>query len=198
MDKKQSRLRRSLQTRHKIADLRVDRLTVYRSNQHIYASIIAADGQKVLASASTVETEVRNQLAGQSGGGGNAATDVQKIQRNTLVGQDMTGRSCQGGQRCSRIHPAPLCHIHAHSDIGPHAGKKNLQPRQTRHHQGASGHQMGRHQRIFRNTPQRCDIARANILSHSRIHQTPKIRQDRGNRHHASLIKPYQKTSLSG
>ena len=44
MDKKQSRLRRSLQTRHKIAELRVDRLTVFRSNLHIYANIIAASG----------------------------------------------------------------------------------------------------------------------------------------------------------
>ena len=59
MDKKQSRLRRSLQTRHKIADLRVDRLTVYRSNLHIYANIIAATGDKVLVSASTMESEVR-------------------------------------------------------------------------------------------------------------------------------------------
>lgn len=73
MDKKQSRLRRSLQTRHKIADLRVDRLTVYRSNMHIYANIIAASGDKVLVSASTMESEVRAQLAGQSGKGGNAA-----------------------------------------------------------------------------------------------------------------------------
>jgi len=90
MDKKQSRLRRSLQTRHKIADLRVDRLTVYRSNQHIYASLIAADGQKVLASASTVETEVRNQLAGQSGGGGNAAAAA-------LVGKRIAEKALAAG-----------------------------------------------------------------------------------------------------
>ncbi|MEI6547141.1 MAG: 50S ribosomal protein L18, partial [Burkholderiales bacterium] len=73
MDKKQSRLRRSLQTRHKIAELRVDRLTVFRSNLHIYANIVAATGDKVLVSASTLETEVRAQLAGQTGRGGNAA-----------------------------------------------------------------------------------------------------------------------------
>ena len=69
MDKKQSRLRRSLQTRHKIAELRVDRLTVFRSNLHIYANIVAATGDKVLVSASTLETEVRAQLAGQTGRG---------------------------------------------------------------------------------------------------------------------------------
>jgi large subunit ribosomal protein L18 len=73
MDKKQSRLRRSLQTRHKIAELRRERLTVFRSNLHIYANIIDASGGKVLVSASTVESEVRAQLAGQTGKGGNAA-----------------------------------------------------------------------------------------------------------------------------
>ena len=73
MDKKQSRLRRSLQTRHKISELRVDRLTVYRSTLHIYANILAAAGDQVLVSASTAEAEVRQQLAGQSGKGGNTA-----------------------------------------------------------------------------------------------------------------------------
>lgn len=73
MDKKQSRLRRSLQTRHKIAELRRERLTVFRSNLHIYASIVDASGGAVLVSASTAEAEVRAQLAGQSGKGGNAA-----------------------------------------------------------------------------------------------------------------------------
>jgi len=73
MDKKQSRLRRSLQTRHKIAELRRERLTVFRSNLHIYANIVDASGSTVLVSASTVESEVRAQLAGQAGKGGNAA-----------------------------------------------------------------------------------------------------------------------------
>jgi large subunit ribosomal protein L18 len=73
MDKKQSRLRRSLQTRHKIRELRVDRLTVFRSNLHIYANIVSAGGDRVLVSASTAEAEVRQQLAGQSGKGGNTA-----------------------------------------------------------------------------------------------------------------------------
>ena len=66
MDKKQSRLRRARQTRAKIAELKVNRLAVHRTNLHIYASIIGPDS-KVLASASTLEAEVRQQLAGQSG-----------------------------------------------------------------------------------------------------------------------------------
>jgi large subunit ribosomal protein L18 len=72
MDKKQSRLRRGRQTRAKIVELKVNRLAVHRTNLHIYATIISPDA-KVLASASTLEAEVRQELAGQSGRGGNAA-----------------------------------------------------------------------------------------------------------------------------
>ena len=71
MDKKASRLRRSRQTRLKIAELGVSRLAVHRTNQHIYASIISGDGTKVLATASTVEVDVRKELSDKSGKGGN-------------------------------------------------------------------------------------------------------------------------------
>lgn len=63
MDKKQSRMRRAVATRRKIAELRVHRLSVHRTNTHIYASIISPEGDRVLVSASTVETEVRKELA---------------------------------------------------------------------------------------------------------------------------------------
>lgn len=72
MDKKQSRLRRAAKTRAKIAELKVTRLAIHRTNLHMYASIIDSDA-KVLASASTVEAEVRQQLAKDSANGGNAA-----------------------------------------------------------------------------------------------------------------------------
>ena len=55
MDKKQSRLRRARQTRAKIAELKVNRLAVHRTNLHIYANIIGPDA-KILASASTSVT----------------------------------------------------------------------------------------------------------------------------------------------
>ncbi len=58
-DKKQARLRRSRSARAKIAELKAVRLTVYRSNGHIYAQVIDSTGSKVLASASTVEKEMR-------------------------------------------------------------------------------------------------------------------------------------------
>jgi large subunit ribosomal protein L18 len=73
MDKTQSRVRRARQTRIKIAELQVARLAVHRTNQHIYAQVFSPCGTKVVASASTVEAEVRQQLADQSGKGGNAA-----------------------------------------------------------------------------------------------------------------------------
>jgi len=72
--KKEQRLRRSRQTRARIAQQRVARLTVHRSNLHIYASVISDDGSRVLASASTAEKEVREQLAGN--GGNTAAASI--------------------------------------------------------------------------------------------------------------------------
>lgn len=72
--KNQARLRRARRTRFKIAELNVVRLTVHRSNCHIYAQVIAADGAKVLASASTVEPELRKAI--KNGGNIEAATAV--------------------------------------------------------------------------------------------------------------------------
>ena len=73
--KKDQRIRRSRQTRVRIATQRVARLTVFRSNLHIYASVVSDDGTKVLASASTAEKAVRTELGG-NGKGGNAAAAV--------------------------------------------------------------------------------------------------------------------------
>lgn len=77
MDKKQTRLRRSRKTRAKLAELKVNRLTVFRSNCHIYAQIIDASGSQVLTSASSVEVALRKELAG--GGNVGAAVAVGKL-----------------------------------------------------------------------------------------------------------------------
>lgn len=69
MDKKTSRLRRAVATRKKIAELRVHRLAVHRTNLHIYANIISPEGDRILVSASSVEPELRKELAN----GGNVA-----------------------------------------------------------------------------------------------------------------------------
>jgi large subunit ribosomal protein L18 len=75
-DKNHERLRRARQTRLKIAELRAVRLTVHRSNGNIYAQVIDASGAKVLASASTVEPEVRKNV--KNGGNVKAAAEVGK------------------------------------------------------------------------------------------------------------------------
>ena len=72
LNKRDQRARRSKQTRLRIATQRVARLSVYRSNLHIYASVISDDGARVLATASTAEAEVRKEL-GAAGKGGNVA-----------------------------------------------------------------------------------------------------------------------------
>ncbi len=72
LTKKAQRLRRSRQTRIRIATQGVARLTVNRTNLHIYASVISGDGTKVLAAASTAEAEIRKEI-GASGKGGNVA-----------------------------------------------------------------------------------------------------------------------------
>ena len=69
MTKKEARVRRARKTRVRIAEQRATRLTVSRSNCHIYAQLIAPSGDKVLASASTLEAGVRKDLAN----GGNRA-----------------------------------------------------------------------------------------------------------------------------
>jgi len=89
MNKKEARIRRGRQTRLKIAELKMNRLAVHRTNLHIYASVISPEA-KVLASASTMEAEVRQQLAGESGKGGNVAAAA-------LVGKRLAEKALQAG-----------------------------------------------------------------------------------------------------
>ena len=74
-DKNQERLRRARQTRAKIAELNAVRLTVHRTNSHIYAQVIDAGGSKVLASASSVEKEIGL----KNGGNVKAAAEIGKL-----------------------------------------------------------------------------------------------------------------------
>ena len=76
LTKKEQRLRRARQTRVRIAQQGVARLTVNRTNLHIYATVFSADGTRVLATASTAEAEMRQAL-GAAGKGGNVAAAQQ-------------------------------------------------------------------------------------------------------------------------
>lgn len=69
LNKNEARQRRARKTRARIAEQKIVRLAIHRTNLHIYAQVISADGGKVLASASTLEAEVRKSV----GNGGNAA-----------------------------------------------------------------------------------------------------------------------------
>jgi large subunit ribosomal protein L18 len=75
-DKKQSRLRRARHTRAKINELKAMRLSVYRSNLHIYAQIFDTRAGKIVASASSLEADVRKDLP--NGGNQKAAAAVGK------------------------------------------------------------------------------------------------------------------------
>jgi large subunit ribosomal protein L18 len=87
MDKKTiERKRRGGRTRAKIRELGVNRLTVHRTSQHIYAQVIAPCGSKVLASASTLNKDIRNDV--KHGGNVDAAKLIGKLiaERATKVG----------------------------------------------------------------------------------------------------------------
>ncbi|NWG31386.1 MAG: 50S ribosomal protein L18 [Rhodocyclaceae bacterium] len=77
MNKKESRLRRARKTRAKIAELKIARLCVHRSNCHIYAQVYSGSGNQVLAAASSVEPQMRAAIP--NGGNVEAAKAVGKL-----------------------------------------------------------------------------------------------------------------------
>lgn len=77
LNKNEARQRRARKTRARIAEKKVVRLAIHRTNLHIYAQVISADGGKILASASTLETGVRKSIA--NGGNVAAAALVGKL-----------------------------------------------------------------------------------------------------------------------
>jgi large subunit ribosomal protein L18 len=85
-EKKPARLRRARSTRAKVAEIKAVRLTVFRSNGHIYAQVIDATGSRVIASASTSEKEVR----ASNPKGGNVAAAV-------VIGKRIAERAKKAG-----------------------------------------------------------------------------------------------------
>ena len=67
LNKKVARLRRAKATRARIVRQVAVRLSVHRTNTHIYAQVVSADGAKLLASVSTLDADLRKQLADASG-----------------------------------------------------------------------------------------------------------------------------------
>lgn len=85
-NKKIARLRRARSTRLKIAELGANRLVVFKSNSHIYAQVINASGDKVLAQTSTLSKE----LADSVKNGGN-------VEAAKLVGKDIAVKAKAAG-----------------------------------------------------------------------------------------------------
>ena len=77
IDKNQARLRRARKTRLKIAELKSVRLSVHRTNCHIYAQVFSSCGSQVLVSASSLEPAVRKDLI--NGGNVGAASVIGKL-----------------------------------------------------------------------------------------------------------------------
>ncbi len=71
-----ARQRRARKTRARIAEQRAIRLSIHRSNCHIYAQIIDPSASRVLVSASTLESEVRKEV--KNGGNVEAAALIGK------------------------------------------------------------------------------------------------------------------------
>ena len=85
-NRKSARGRRAKRTRKHIQELGVPRLSVHRTPRHIYAQVLSADGGSTVASASTVEKDVR----GKIGYGGNCAAAA-------MVGRVIAERTLQAG-----------------------------------------------------------------------------------------------------
>lgn len=73
--KKQTRLRRARRARFKMREQGVTRLCVHRTPRHIYVQIIAADGGSVVASASTLDKDLRGGATGNT----DAAANVGRL-----------------------------------------------------------------------------------------------------------------------
>ena len=87
MDKKSARLKRALKLRSKIKKLDVNRLTIHRTSQHIYAQVFSKDGTTTLASASTAQADVKNT------GNTEAAIEIGKIIAQKAVAAGVTAVS---------------------------------------------------------------------------------------------------------
>jgi len=86
MSSSSARVRRAKRSRARIREQRAVRLSVFRTPRHIYAQVIAADGARTLAAASTVETAVRKEV----GYGGNVAAAA-------VVGKLIAERASRAG-----------------------------------------------------------------------------------------------------
>jgi large subunit ribosomal protein L18 len=104
MDKKQARLRRAARARAKIRELGTFRLCVYRTPRHMYAQVLSPDGGKVVASASTVEKQLRESISGPPGNSAAAAAIGKAIaERAKLAGVEKVAFDRSGFRYHGRV-----------------------------------------------------------------------------------------------
>ncbi len=101
MDKKSARERRARRARFKIRELGGYRLSVHRTPRHIYAQVIAPNGSEVIASASTVQKDVRDGVkytgnADAAAAVGKAIAERAKAKGVTQVAFDRSGFKYHG------------------------------------------------------------------------------------------------------
>ncbi len=87
MDKKQARLRRARRIRGRIRRQGVHRLTVYRTPRHIYAQIIAPRGDRVVATANTLQADIKAEISGHAG----------NVEAATIVGKAIAEKARAAG-----------------------------------------------------------------------------------------------------
>ncbi|WP_456406312.1 50S ribosomal protein L18 [Thiolapillus sp.] len=104
MDKKASRIRRARRSRAKIRELGVHRLSIHRTPRHIYAQVIAPNGDTVVCSASTLDKDVRGSVEGATGNA-SAASVVGKFvaERAKAAGVDKVAFDRSGFQYHGRV-----------------------------------------------------------------------------------------------
>ena len=86
MDKKDQRLRRARRARAKMRGQGIARLTVHRTPRHIYAQVLAANGDQVMAAASTVQPDLRQ-----------AVKSTGNIEAASLVGRRIAEKASDAG-----------------------------------------------------------------------------------------------------
>jgi large subunit ribosomal protein L18 len=103
MEKNIARLRRAKSTRAHIRTLAVPRLSVHRTAQHIYAQVTSANGDKVIASASTVQKAIAGDLKGTKNKSAAAAVGKAVAERALKAGVEKVAFDRSGFRYHGRI-----------------------------------------------------------------------------------------------
>jgi large subunit ribosomal protein L18 len=103
MDKKTSRQRRARKTRAKIRELGTPRLCIHRTPRHIYAQVIDSSGDKVLASASTLDRKLRTDMKGTGNADAAAAIGKAVAERAKAAGVSAVAFDSSGFKYHGRV-----------------------------------------------------------------------------------------------